>query len=399
MSTSIVRVLTRLGAGGPPIHAVLVTREMNHLGYTSVLVAGRCDSEDGDMSYLLRPDDPVHWIEEMSRRVSPWQDFKALVKLYRFLRRERPAIVHTHTAKAGVLGRIAARLAGVPVVVHTFHGNVLNGYFSRPVNAAIRLLERTLARFTDAICVIAPQQAEEMSGRYRIAPREKVHVVPLGMDLEAFRKLPPPPNGECLTVGWLGRMVPIKDIPLLLSIIRETVRRTDRVNFVIAGDGPERSAVEELSRELGADRCEMLGWQRDVGQVIARCHLLIQTSKNEGTPVALIQGMAAGRPFLSTPVGGVVDMAPGAGVRDQKGCRWHASAVLADANPAAFAGALCEMAARPELVAQMGREAAQFAARSYTLPALTSSLDHLYSKLLGVRAVKRSLEQLTEISR
>src|SRR5438045_3812908 len=125
------------------------------------------------MSYLLRDSDPVHSIPEMSRSVSLWDDFRALIALYRFLRREQPSIVHTHTAKAGVLGRIAARLAGVPVVVHTFHGNVLNHYFSRPVSWAIRLFERALGYLTDGICVLAPQQASELVDRH-IAGRDKI---------------------------------------------------------------------------------------------------------------------------------------------------------------------------------------------------------------------------------
>jgi hypothetical protein len=212
LSTSIVRVLTRLGAGGPPIHAVTLTRELSKLGYSSILVTGSNDRDDGDMSYLLRDGDPVYSIPEMSRSVSPWQDLRALIALYRFLRRERPSIVHTHTAKAGVLGRIAARLAGVPVVVHTFHGNVLDHYFPRPVSWAIRQVERMLARFTDGICVLASQQASELADKHHIAPPDKIHLIPLGMDLSAFGALPPARRtGGRITVGWMGRFVPIKE--------------------------------------------------------------------------------------------------------------------------------------------------------------------------------------------
>ncbi|MCI0433684.1 MAG: glycosyltransferase, partial [Gemmatimonadetes bacterium] len=222
MTPTIVRVLTRLGAGGPPIHSLLLTREMSQLGYPTVLVTGRCAPQDGDMSYLLRADDPVHYVEEMSRSVSPWNDLAAVWRIFRYLRQVRPAIVHTHTAKAGVLGRLAARLAGVPVVVHTFHGNVLNHYFCAPLNFAIRLIERLLARWSDAICVLSPQQASEMTDKYRIAPREKVHIVPLGMDLTPFERIAPAPGGGALIVGWMGRFVPVKDIPLLASVVRET---------------------------------------------------------------------------------------------------------------------------------------------------------------------------------
>jgi len=388
LKPTIVRVLTRLGAGGPPIHAVLLTRELNKLVYTSILVTGSKDADDGDMSYLLRDVDPVHSIPEMSRSVSLWQDFLALVALYRFLRRERPSIVHTHTAKAGVLGRIAARLAGVPVVVHTFHGNVLNHYFSRPVSWAIRLIERVLAHFSDGICVLAPQQASELVEHHHIASRDKVHLIPLGMDLSAFRALErAAPRAGVITAGWMGRFVPIKNIPLLLAVARETLRRTDRVRFVIAGDGPEAPAVKALAEEFGPDRFEWLGWCEDVTSVLAQCDVLIQTSRNEGTPVALIQGMAAGRPFISTPAGGVVNMVTGLVRREQDGCRWFDNGVLAEADPAAFASALRQMAEDPAAIAEMGRCGSEFACARHSLPAMLQSLDALYSALLSKDAV------------
>lgn len=384
-------MLTRLGAGGPPIHAVTLTRELSKLGYSSILVTGSKDRDDGDMSYLLRDGDPVHSIPEMSRSVSPWQDLLALIALYRFLRRERPSIVHTHTAKAGVLGRIAARLAGVPVVVHTFHGNVLNHYFPRPVSWAIRMVERLLARFTDGICVLAPQQASELADKHHIASREKIHLIPLGMDLSAFGALPAARRtGGRITVGWMGRFVPIKDIPLLLAVARETVRRTDRVRFVIAGDGPEAPLVKALAAELGPDRFEWLGWREDVPAVLAECDVLIQTSRNEGTPVALIQGMAAGRPFISTPAGGVVNMVTGAVRREQDGCRWFDNGILANADPNAFASALCALAESPDTVARMGRCGVEFASTSHSLPTMLRSLDALYSALLGKEVSEES---------
>ncbi len=379
----IVQVLTRLGAGGPPIQSVMLTREMTKMGNPSTLVTGSLDRQDRDMSYLLREEDRVHWIPEMSRAVSPWRDLRAFVSLYRFLRRERPSIVHTHTAKAGVLGRLAARLAGVPVVVHTFHGNVLSHYFSQPANWVIRQIERLLAKLTDGICVLAPQQASELADQHHIASRQKIHLVPLGMDLTEFHSLGPAPRKDgVITAGWMGRFVPIKDVPLLLAAARETLRRTERVRFVVAGDGPEAPLVKALADEFGPERFRWVGWREDVGSVIAECDLLIQTSRNEGTPGSLIQGMAARRPFLSTPAGGVVDMVAGFARREQDGCRWFENAVLADPTPAAFASALCEFAVNPGRIAEMGERGSEFAAAHYSLPTMLSSLNALYSALL-----------------
>jgi len=379
----IVQVLTRLGAGGPPVQSVMLTREMTRMGNPSTLVTGNLDRQDRDMSYLLRQSDRVHWIPEMSRAVSPWRDLRALISLYRFLRRERPSIVHTHTTKAGVLGRLAARMAGVPVVVHTFHGNVLSQYFSRPANWAIQLIERILAKFTDGICVLSPQQASELADRHHIASRNKIHLVPLGLDLTEFSSLGPAArDGGVITAGWMGRFVPIKDVPLLLAIARETLRRTDRVRFVVAGDGPEAPLVKALADEFGTARFRWLGWREDVTPVLAECDLLIQTSRNEGTPGALIQGMAAARPFISTAAGGVVDMVAGPLRRQQDGCRWFDNGVLANATPEAFASALCEFAANPAEIARMGALGAGFASANYSLSTMLQSLNALYSALL-----------------
>jgi len=271
--------------------------------------------------------------------------------------------------------------------VHTFHGNVLSHYFSSPVNWTIRQIERLLSHLTDGILVLAPQQASELVDGHHIASHEKVHVVPLGMDLSAFSAVgPAPPDRATITVGWMGRFVPIKNIPLLLDIARETLRRTDRVRFVIAGDGPEAPSVKALSDELGADRFAWLGWREDVTTVLNECDLLIQTSRNEGTPVALIQGMAAGRPFISTPAGGVVNMVTGTVRREQDGCRWFDNGVLADSDPAAFASALCEFAANPAEISRMGAHGAEFACANHSLPTMLHSLDALYSALLEQQA-------------
>jgi UDP-N-acetylglucosamine:LPS N-acetylglucosamine transferase len=197
----IVRVITRLNIGGPAIHAILLTRELSALGYHAILAAGDCEEGEGDMSYLLDPADSVRRIPELSRSVSPARNLRALWQLWRVIRSERPAIVHTHTAMAGCLGRAAAILAGVPIVVHTFHGNSLRQYFSPATSRVFLTIERLLAWGTDAICVISPQQLEELSDDMRIAPRSKFRVVPLGLDLAPYFQLPAP---DCTAVFRVG---------------------------------------------------------------------------------------------------------------------------------------------------------------------------------------------------
>jgi len=377
----VVRIITRLNIGGPAIHTLLLTRELRALGYHTVLVAGSCEADDGDLSYQVRADDPVVWLPELSRSVQPWRNLRALWQLWRLLRRERPDIVHTHTAMAGCLGRLAAVLSGVPVVIHTFHGNSLNEYFSRFRAGVFRRIEQVLARFTDVLCVVSPQQAKELSAKFRVAPREKFRVVLLGLDLDRYFALPLPRTDGPLTVGWFGRMVPVKNVALLAAVIDETLRRDADIRFLIAGDGPDRHILASAV-DLGGGRVEFLGWQRDITPVLARCNAVLQTSRNEGTPVALIQGMAAARPFVSTAVGGVVDMVSGGVLRSGGGERWHANGVLTDSDAGALATALLRLAHDRQAAGRMGFEGRAFAARHYRTETLVENVDALYRELL-----------------
>jgi len=376
-----VRVITRLNIGGPAIHTLLLTREMAALEYRTLLVAGSCEPDDGDMRCLLQAADTVYWVPDLSRSVHPWRNLKALWQLWRLLRRERPAIVHTHTAMAGCLGRLAAVLSGAPIVIHTFHGNSLDGYFSRIQAGAFRRVEQLMARFTDALCVVSPQQATELSAKFRVAPAHKFRVVPLGLELDDYFALRPPADSGPLTVGWFGRMVPVKNIALLAATVEDVLQRSQDIRFVIAGDGPDRAALTALLDRYGG-RVEWMGWQKELLPAMARCDVVLQTSRNEGTPVALIQGMAAARPFVSTAVGGVVDMVSGSAARATGGARWYANGVLTECNAGTLADALVALADDRTLVTRMGLAGRAFAARQYRKETLVANLDALYRGLL-----------------
>lgn len=380
MTIRLMRVLTRLGAGGPPIHCLTVERGLRARGYESTLVTGELGADDGDMSYLLREDDRLDRLRLLGPAASPLRDLAALIALTLRMRRDRPQIVHTHTAKAGVIGRLAAKLAGVPAIVHTLHGNVLSGYFPGPVNWAIRAVERALARWTDAICVLSPSQAGDIAQTHRIAPEDRVVVVPLGMNLAPFAHLEPAPvRAPCdpFVIAWMGRMVPVKDLPLLRSVIEAVIARLPEVRFLIAGDGPERALLDGLPRA----NVRLLGWLADVRPVIERSHLTILTSKNEGTPVALIQSMAAGRPFVSTAAGGVKDLAgEGLPVDQMRGA-------LVAPSAAAFADSIVALAHDEARRRSMGRRAAEFALATFGEARLLADLDALYRSLLREKGV------------
>jgi glycosyltransferase involved in cell wall biosynthesis len=305
------------------------------------------------------------------------------------LRRERPTIVHTHTAMAGCLGRLAAGLCGVPIIVHTFHGNCLNEYFS-PFRAAVfRSIEQLLARISDVLCVVSPQQAAELSEEFLIAPARKFRIVPLGLELEDYFALRPRDGNGPLSVGWFGRMVPVKNIALLAATIEEAIKCSLSVRFVIAGDGPDRSALNEvLDRHPGC--VEWLGWQREILPVMARCDVLLQTSRNEGTPVALIQGMAAARPFVSTAAGGVVDMVTGGAGQMSDGAQWYANGVLAPPDASALANGLATLAENRTLVTRMGLAGRDLASQ-YRKEHLVANLDTLYRELLRAKSLDHAV--------
>jgi glycosyltransferase involved in cell wall biosynthesis len=346
------------------------------------VAAGTCDEREGDIPARIPPGAAITPLNAMSRAISPLRDLAAVWQAYRLMRRERPAIVHTHTAKAGMVGRVAAYAARVPFVVHTFHGNSMSGYFSPVASAIMRGIERVLARFTDRICVVSAQQLEEISGRFKVASRAKVRVVPLGLDLTTELRQPLPElRHGVLTVGWLGRLVEIKDVPLLVAIIEEAVRRGVPIRFFVGGDGPKRALLRDAVARYGPGRLRWTGWERDVSGFLGECHLLVQTSRNEGTPVALIQGMAAGRPFVSTAAGGVVDLARGPVLHEKSGCDWYANAVLAEPQPAAFVDAFQRFLSQPGLLRHMGSSARDFAAERFHSERLVADMDRLYREL------------------
>jgi glycosyltransferase involved in cell wall biosynthesis len=382
----VLTLITRMNLGGPASQVLGISEGLQARGYRTILAAGTCDEREGDVAAQLPPGAKITTVGAMSRAISPFRDLAAVWQAYRLMRRERPAIVHTHTAKAGLVGRIAASAARVPIVVHTFHGNSMSEYFSPAASTLMRGIERVLARLTDRICVVSPQQLEEISGRFKVASRAKMRVVPLGLDLRGELRQPLPELRDgVLTVGWLGRLVEIKGVPLLVAIIEEAVRRGLPIRFLVGGDGPKRALLCDAAARFGPGRLRWSGWERDVNAFLAGCHVLIQTSRNEGTPVALIQGMAAGRPFVSTAAGGVVDLVHGAAPRSEAGCEWYSNAVLAEPSPAAFVDAFERFLSDPTLLRQMGSAARAFAAEQFHSDRLVADMDRLYRELRASR--------------
>lgn len=316
----IHRVIARLNVGGPAMHVVNLTRAMNHGPWRTRLVAGSVPATEGDMGYYAAQRGvEVTVLPEMSREISALDDVRTLWSLYRLFRRERPAVVHTHTAKAGTLGRLAALLAGVPVRVHTFHGHVLGGgYFPRWKTRLFLEIERQLARSTSRLVVLTRRQAREMAEGLRVAPPERFAVVPLGLELERFRALSRDeeerararralgvPDGA-RTVGIVGRLVPIKNHELFLEALAAARRIHPGLVGVVVGSGEREDVLKALAARLGlGDAVLWLGWRQELRDVYAALDALALTSHDEGTPVAVLEALAAGVPVVARDVGGV----------------------------------------------------------------------------------------------
>ena len=318
----VMRIIARLNVGGPALHVTLLTERLRPPEFESTLVCGRIGPGEGDMAYLAeeRGITPVY-VPELGRELHPLRDLVTLVKLWRLMRRLKPDVVHTHTAKAGFVGRWAAWLARVPVRVHTFHGHVFHGYFGAPKTRFFLTLERLTARLTDRLITISPALRDELSGVYRVAPAEKFAVVPLGLELAQYAAAPRgmgtlraayqiPPDAPL--IGIVGRIVPIKNHALFLEMASRVLQSQPDAYFLIVGDGEERPAIEALADRLGLrTRAVFTGWMRDLVPVFSDLDLLVLSSNNEGTPTAIMQALAAGVPVVSTAVGGVPDLLRG----------------------------------------------------------------------------------------
>jgi glycosyltransferase involved in cell wall biosynthesis len=314
----IVNILARLNVGGPAIHVSLITERLAAPEYDSTLVTGTVGGAEGDMSYYAAEHGVTPVIlPTLGRELHPLRDLRTIWQLYRLLRRLRPDIVATHTAKAGFVGRVAARLAGVPVVVHTFHGHVFHGYFSPAKTRLFLLLERFAARLSDTIITLTPGQRRELAKVYRIAPERKFTIMAYGLDLSAFAQARRKQgefrhawgvaeNAPLVTI--VGRLAPVKNHALFLQAARRVLDALPEARFALVGDGELRADLEAQVDALGLREAVFFtGWQKAVAPVVADSDVLVISSVNEGTPFTVIEAMAAGCPVVSTAVGGVPD--------------------------------------------------------------------------------------------
>lgn len=324
----ILRLIARLNVGGPAIHVTLLTEKLGAPAFEHVLACGQIAPGEGDMAYYAEAHSvqPV-MIPALGRALHPARDLVTWWHVYRLMRRLRPDVVHTHTAKAGFVGRMAAwlfrvtRRGRVPVVVHTYHGHVFSGYFSQNTTRVFLFLERLTARMSDALITLTNGLRDELVNTYRIAPAEKFRVLSLGLDLDRFLEQPRKAGAfrrehgiaaDAPLIGIVGRLVPVKNHALFLDAAARVCAHRSDAQFAIIGDGELRAALEAQVNALGlADVVRFTGWVRDLAPAYSDLDCNVISSLNEGTPVSVIEALAAGCPVVATRVGGLDDLLEG----------------------------------------------------------------------------------------
>ena len=403
----ILRIIARLNVGGPARHVVWLTQALEGDGFESKLIAGTVPEGEEDMSYFAAEHgvEPFY-IREMSRELSA-KDAVSIWKVLKMIRREQPDIIHTHTAKAGTVGRAAAfiykwstpgTLIGRPrqvKVVHTFHGHVFHSYYGRRKTQLFVLIEKLLARFaSDKIIVITPQQFDEIHTQVGVGRKGQFEVIQLGIDLSKFvsndtsrREF----RGEfgisddTLLIGFVGRLTEIKNIPMLLSAAEIYFKSADvpPAKFIIIGDGHLRPELERSAAELGLhDKVIFAGNRDDLFRVYSGLDILALTSLNEGTPLSVIEAMAGRRPVIATLVGGVVDLLGSTEHELGDVTVAERGVGVASGDVEALAKGLIYLAKNERLRFDLGNKGHQFAINNYGKERLISDIRMLYRRLL-----------------
>jgi glycosyltransferase involved in cell wall biosynthesis len=386
----VLRVIARLNVGGPALHVAYLTAGLADRGYETTLVAGTLARGEESMASVSEARGVrIETLPALHREIGPLRDVQAILRLARLIKQERPTILHTHTAKAGAVGRIAALLAGSarpPIVVHTFHGHVLRGYFNPLTTLGFRTLERWLARVTTALVAVSPEVRDDLV-KLRVAPASKFTVVRLGIELDERTGSDDDVRAEtrrqlgvaqdAFVVGWVGRMTAVKRTDDVVRALRGLVDRGVDAYLCLVGDGPDRDHLERYAHELGVvKRCLFVGYQEDVARFYSAIDALLLPSVNEGTPVSVIEALAAQRPAVATRVGGTPDV-----IRD------GVDGFLVEVGDAdALSARLAELANDPERRARMGADGRERVLGRYAVERLVDDIDRLYRSLLDAHA-------------
>jgi glycosyltransferase involved in cell wall biosynthesis len=389
----VLRIINRLNLGGPTYNAAYLSKFLEP-EFDTLLVSGMKDDAEESSEFIVKDLDlhPVY-VPEMYRELHPFRDYKSYYKLRKLIDEFKPDIVHTHAAKAGAVGRLAASHSGVKVIIHTFHGHVFHSYFN-PVKTRMFLeIERYLAKRTTKIITLSDIQLHELSNIHKVAPREKFEIIPLGFDLRRFEtdqeekrkrfRAEYNLDDDEVAIGIVGRLVPIKNHALFLRALKIVSEKTpQKIRAFIIGDGEERANIELQATALGLkfnnqnlkekNLLTFTSWIKQVDVSNAGMDIIALTSNNEGTPVSLIEAQASGKPIVSTNVGGIENIV-----------MKNETALLSPVGDAdIFAENLLQLVNKKDLRIRFSKQGSDFVRNKFSYNRLCADMARLYNSLL-----------------
>ena len=391
----ILRILNRFNLGGPTYNAAYLTKYMGP-DYETLLVGGLNDPSEKNSEYIVNQlgIEPMI-IPQMRRQISPISDYKAYQKIKELIRKFKPQIVHTHASKAGALGRLAALNMDVPVIVHTFHGHVFDAYFGHWKTSFYKSVERSLARKSSRIIAVSEIQKKDLTEKYQICQEDKVSVIPLGFDLSKFRENMDEKRmmfrakysiaDNEIAIGLIGRVVPIKNHTMFIDVLKILKQKTNKkIRAFIVGDGESMNFIKQKASHLGIDYVNgvsdykpatltFTSWMTEMDQVNAGMDIIALTSLNEGTPVSLIEAQAAGRPVVSTRVGGIENVV----------VEGQTALLSAGTDAASFADKLLQLIEDDQMRNTFSRNGWVQVGEKFHFSRLVRDMDVLYKELLG----------------
>lgn len=404
----VLRIMHRMSISGPTFHAAYLTKYLNK-DFQSKLVSGMVEPTEKDGTHIMNEIgiEPTY-LKKMKRSINPIDDYATLNEIRSIIREYKPHIVHTHAAKSGALGRMAASLEKVPIILHTFHGHVFHSYFGKLKSQGFLSVERYLAKKSSRIIAISQKQKEELGEVFQVCHPDKIEVIPLGFDLDKFmidrqrkRAIFRKEFGlsdEEVAVGIIGRVTKVKNHPHFIKSFKQLVDKSEKpVKGFIVGDGDMLQECKNLAKELGLSisngvdfnpdaQLYFTSWREDIDQVINGLDILTLTSLNEGTPVTLIEAQACQKPIISTRVGGIVDI-----VKENQ------TALLTEKEDIeGFSEKLLYLVEHPEVRKQMGKSGG-FVYERFSHKRLVNDIENLYYQLLKEKGLleKRPLIKKT----
>ncbi|MFT6746248.1 MAG: glycosyltransferase involved in cell wall biosynthesis [Glaciecola sp.] len=391
----VLRIINRFNLGGPTYNVAYLSKYLP-ADFETLLVGGEIDDSELGSDFILEELGlkPVI-IPEMRRAINIGDDIKAYKKIKKLIKEFKPDVVHTHASKAGTLGRLAAASCGVPVILHTFHGHVFHSYFNKIKTGLFKNIERVLSKKSTQIIAISEKQKQELGIDHKIAPLDKIKVIPLGFDLLKFRKYSEVKRKQFradynvaedeIAIGIIGRLVPVKNHPLFLEAISLVANETSKkIKVFIIGDGEDKEVLVQKAGQLGLTTCvsnfkdsnKMLiftSWITEIDYVNAGLDIVALSSLNEGTPVSLIEAQAASNPIVTTNVGGIGNI-----VLEGE------TALLSEVGDVqAYAKNLLCLLENDDLRAKMTQKGWEFVQHRFSAERLANDMAILYRELLN----------------